>query len=125
MAGAGLLSVDPEQPIFGNILPRAALYGFKGSLRTGQIPRFRQCDAKAGIAFIGVDRSLMQSQPVKRCRRPIIAIAHIGVTDGRGTLAIGTLRGRPPPCGTRRLDRSDEGRWGEEVVGSVGLRGWR
>src|SRR3546814_1337101 len=44
MAGSGLLSVDPEQPIFGNILPRAAFYGFKGSLRTGQIPRFRQCD---------------------------------------------------------------------------------
>src|SRR3546814_7554679 len=57
MAGSDLLSVDPEQPIFGNILPRAAFYGFKGSLRTGQIPRFRQCDAKAGIDFIGVDRS--------------------------------------------------------------------
>src|SRR3546814_14422099 len=77
MAGSGLLSVDPEQPIFGNILPRAAFYGFKGSLRTGQIPRFRQCDAKAGIDFIGVDRSLLQSQPVKRCRLRIIAIAKI------------------------------------------------
>src|SRR3546814_20425283 len=52
MAGSGLLSVDPEQPIFGNILPRAAFYGFKGSLRTGQIPRFRQCDAKAGITSL-------------------------------------------------------------------------
>src|SRR3546814_10178576 len=86
MAGSGLLSVDPEQPIFGNILPRAAFYGFKGSLRTGQIPRFRQCDAKAGIDFIGVDRSLLQSQPVKRCRLRIIAIAKIGVTDGSGDL---------------------------------------
>src|SRR3546814_9975246 len=92
MAGSGLLSVDPEQPIFGNILPRAAFYGFKGSLRTGQIPRFRQCDAKAGIDFIGVDRSLLQSQPVKRCRLRIIAIAKIGVTDGSGDLAIGCLR---------------------------------
>src|SRR3546814_11809166 len=71
MAGSGLLSVDPEQPIFGNILPRAAFYGFKGSLRTGQIPRFRQCDAKAGIDFIGVDRSLLQSQPVRSAERRV------------------------------------------------------
>src|SRR3546814_11460959 len=37
MAGSGLLSVDPEQPIFGNILPRAAFYGFKGRTEESRV----------------------------------------------------------------------------------------